>query len=89
MAAPVVTGVAALVLEYYPTLTPQAFKYCIMKGASPLSVKVKKPGSEDQMVNLSDISISGGIVNALGALKVASTLNAKKTDKSTLINKKD
>jgi cell wall-associated protease len=89
MAAPVVTGVAALVLEYYPSLTPQQVKYCIVKGATPLPVKVKKPGTEDQMVNLSDISISGGIVNALGALKVASTLNPKKTDKSTLTNKKD
>lgn len=89
MAAPVVTGVAALVLEYYPNLTPQQVKYCIMKGATPLTVKVKKPGTEDDMVNLSDISISGGIVNALGALKVASTLTAKKTSKSSLINKKD
>ena len=89
MAAPVVTGVAALVLEFYPGLTPQQVKYCIVKGATELPVKVKKPGTEDQMVNLSDISISGGIVNALGALKVASTLNAKKTDKSTFSNKKD
>ncbi|HXB32772.1 MAG TPA: S8 family serine peptidase, partial [Puia sp.] len=89
MAAPVVTGVAALVLEFYPGLTPQQVKYCIVKGATELQVKVKKPGTEDQMVNLSDISISGGIVNALGALKVASTLNAKKTDKSTFSNKKD
>jgi cell wall-associated protease len=89
MAAPVVTGVAALVLEYYPNLTPQQVKYCIVKGATALPVKVKKPGTEDVMVNLSDISISGGIANALGALKVASTLNAKKTDKSTFTNKKD
>lgn len=89
MAAPVVTGVAALVLEYYPNLTPQQVKYCIMKGVTPLPVKVKKPGSEDDQVNLSDISIAGGIVNAYEALKVASTLNAKKTEKSSLINKKD
>jgi cell wall-associated protease len=89
MAAPVVTGVAALVLEFYPNLTAQQVKYCIVKGATALPVKVKKPGTEDQMVNLSDISISGGIVNALGALKVASTLNAKKTDKSIFSNKKD
>jgi hypothetical protein len=85
----VVTGVAALVLEYYPNLTAQQVKYCILKGATRLPMKVKKPGSEDDMVNLSDISISGGIVNAYEALKVASTLNVKKTEKSTLVNKKD
>ncbi|MBS1660996.1 MAG: S8 family peptidase, partial [Bacteroidetes bacterium] len=32
MAAPVVTGVAALILEYYPNLTPQQVKYCIEKS---------------------------------------------------------
>jgi subtilisin family serine protease len=89
MAAPVVTGVAALVLEYYPNLTPQQVKYCIMKGAVQLPVKVKKPGSGDDLVNLADISISGGIVNAYEALKVAASLNVKKTEKSTLVNKKD
>jgi subtilisin family serine protease len=89
MAAPVVTGVAALILEYYPALTPQQVKFCIMKGSTPLPVKVKKPGGDDQLVNLADLSISGGVVNAYQALKVASTLNVKKTEKSTLINKKD
>ena len=91
MAAPVVTGVAALLLEFYPNLTPQQVKYCLEKSAVALPVKVKKPGSEDELVNLSDISKSGGIVNAYEALKLASTLSTKKEkgEKSTLINKKD
>ena len=88
MAAPVVTGVAALILEYYPTLTPQQVKYCIEKSAVAPPVKVKKPGSEDELVNLSDISKTGGIINAYEALKLASTLNVKKDklEKSTLHN---
>lgn len=94
MAAPVVTGVAALLLEYYPNLTPQQVKYCIEKTATPLPVKVKKPGSEDEMVSLSDISKSGGVVNAYEALKLASTLSTnvpkkEKLEKSTLHNQKD
>jgi cell wall-associated protease len=89
MAAPVVTGVAALLLEFYPNLTPQQVKYCIVKGAVAPPVKVKKPGSEDDQVSLADISVSGGIVNAYEALKIASTLNTKKGEKSTLTNKKD
>ncbi|HEV3327118.1 MAG TPA: S8 family peptidase [Puia sp.] len=88
MAAPVVTGVAALLLEFYPNLTPQQLKYCIVKGSVTPPGKVKRPGSEDSMVNWSDISI-GGIVNAYEALKLASTLNTKKPEKSTLSNKKD
>lgn len=86
MAAPVVTGVAALILEYYPNLTPQQVKYCIEKSAVPPPGKVRVPGSEDTMVNLNDISKSGGIINAFEALKLASTLNAspKKPEKSSL-----
>ena len=92
MAAPVVTGVAALILEYYPNLTPQQVKYCIEKSAVAPPVKVKKPGSEDELVNLSDISKSGGIINAFEALKLASTLTTNNTprkeklEKSTLHN---
>jgi cell wall-associated protease len=78
MAAPVVTGVAALILEYYPRLTPEQVKYCIVKTAVSPGVKVKKPGTEDTFVSLSDISRSGGIINAYEALKMASTLTTKK-----------
>jgi cell wall-associated protease len=74
MAAPVVTGVAALIMEYYPTLTAQQVKYCIEKSATALPDKVRKPGTENDMVNLSDISTSGGIVNAYGAVKLAYTM---------------
>ena len=89
MASPVVTGVAALLLEFYPNLTPQQLKYCIVKSAVPLAGKVIKPGTQDEMVSLSDLSVSGGIVNAYEALKLASTLNTKKGERSTLTNKKD
>jgi len=91
MAAPVVTGVAALILEYYPNLTPQQVKYCIEKSAIHLTAKVKRPGSEDHQVNLTDLSTSGGIINAYAALKLASTLNtaAPKPTKSSLKKTKD
>jgi subtilisin family serine protease len=75
MAAPVVTGVAALIMEYFPKLTVQEVKYCILKSATQPPGKVKKPGTEDEMVNLSDISVSGGIVNAYGAVKLAYDLS--------------
>ena len=91
MAAPVVTGVAALILEFYPNLTPQQVKYCIEKSAVAPPGKVKLPGSEDKpvMVTLADISKTGGIVNAYEALKLASTLHADKKEyleRSTLHN---
>jgi len=92
MAAPVVTGLAALIMEYYPNLTPQQVKYCIEHSAVAPPSKVKKPGTEDELVNLSDISKTGGIINAYEAIKLASTLNTTadpKVKKSTLNNRKD
>jgi cell wall-associated protease len=91
MAAPVVTGVAALILEYYPNLTPQQVKYCIERSAVHLTTRVKRPGSEDHLVNMTDLSTSGGIINAYAALKLASTLNtaAPKPTRSSLKKKKD
>jgi subtilisin family serine protease len=88
MAAPVVTGVAALLLEYYPNLTPQQVKYCIERSAVTPNGKVKVPGTENNMVSLADIDKSGGIINAYEALKLASTINGKKDklDHSTLQN---
>lgn len=87
MAAPVVTGVAALLLEYFPKLTPEQIKYCIEKSALIPVAKAKKPGTDDEMVSLSELSNSGGILNAYGAVKMAYGLSypkGKEVRKSTL-----
>ncbi|CAN5840773.1 S8 family peptidase [soil metagenome] len=77
MACPVVAGVAALILEYYPNLTPQQLKLAIEKSSTAPADKVNIPGTEDK-VNLSDISKTGGLVNAYEAVKYAGTLKAEK-----------
>ncbi|MDB5200719.1 MAG: peptidase [Ferruginibacter sp.] len=82
MACPVVAGVAALILQYYPNLTPQQLKMAIEKSAQAPKEKVKLPGT-DQQVDLADISKTGGIVNAYEAVKYASTIQTKKV-KQTL-----
>ena len=85
MAAPVVTGVAALLLEYFPSLTPEEVKYCIEKSATIPTAKAKKPGT-DELVPMSELSSSGGILNAYGAVKLASAITEKRKEapKSTL-----
>lgn len=77
MACPVVAGVAALILEYYPYLTPQQVKFAIEKSVAVPAINVKKPGSADD-VQLSELSKTGGIVNAYEAVKLASTLKKEK-----------
>ncbi len=84
MACPLVAGVAALTLQYYPTLSAKQLKYVIEKSAVVPDYKVKQPGTDD-MVNLSDISKTGGVVNAYAALKLAATLKGeRKTVKEVL-----
>jgi subtilisin family serine protease len=84
MACPLVAGIAALTLEYFPTLSAKQLKYVIEKSSKMPEYKVNKPGS-DEMVNLSDISKTGGIVNAYEALKLAATLKGeRKTPKVVL-----
>jgi len=78
MATPVVAGLAALILEYYPDLSAEQVKYVIEKSVTPITQKVKLPGSADS-VNLSAISITGGEVNAYNAVKLASTLKGERS----------
>jgi subtilisin family serine protease len=77
MASPVVAGVAALILEYYPNLTPEQVKYAIEKSAVKPDVKVKNPATGEE-VNLSDLCKSGGVLNAYEAVKLASTLKGER-----------
>jgi subtilisin family serine protease len=78
MATPVVAGVAALILQYYPDLSAQQVKYAITHSVSPITAKVKLPGTEDS-VSLADISVTGGELNAYNALKLASTLKGERS----------
>jgi subtilisin family serine protease len=73
MASPVVAGLAAFIMEYYPKLSAEQVKYVIEKSAQKPSGKVIDPGTGEE-VKMSDISSSGGLINAFEAIKLASTL---------------
>ena len=83
MACPLVAGIAALTLEYFPNLTAKQLKYVIEKSAQAPEEQVLQPGTEE-LVDLKDISKTGGVVNAYEALKLASTLKADKKVKIVL-----
>jgi subtilisin family serine protease len=73
MASPVVAGVAALVWSCYPSLTAVQVKDVLMKSVTPHSGKVILPGTKEK-VKFSELSVSGGVVNAEQALKMAAKL---------------
>lgn len=73
MAAPMVSGVAALLRGYFPTLTMAEIRKIIMDSADDFSnTQQQLPGSMDQ-VKFKEMSVTGGVVNVLAAVKLAET----------------
>lgn len=94
MAAPVVAGVAALIRSYFPDLSAQQVKQAIEKSVSipDSTYKIIKPGTKNEIVPFTDLCKTGGIVDAYGAVKLASTMKPAKQNeklpKSSLKNSK-
>lgn len=79
MAAPVVSGVAALIMAYYPTLSASDVKRIILTTATSYADRqVIRPGSNEK-VSFGTLSATGGIVNAYAALKMAAEIAGKGT----------
>jgi subtilisin family serine protease len=72
MAAPVVSGIAALILAYYPDLTAAQVKRILLESTTrEPDLRVAVPGSATDRVRFGDLSATGGIVNAYEALRLA------------------
>jgi subtilisin family serine protease len=68
-AAPMVSGVAALVWSYFPELTAVQLKKVLMKS----TVKYKKnivrcPGNQNKTIEFGELSNTGGILNTYQAI---------------------
>jgi subtilisin family serine protease len=73
MASPVVAGVAALLLSYFPDLTPEQLKYCLETGSRKPQTKARIPGSDEE-TEFSSLCKTGGIVNAFEAVTIAASI---------------
>ena len=77
MAAPSTAGVAALIRSYYPKLSASQVKHILMNSGTMINFEVIKPGSMSRenptgkKVSFSELSVSGRVVNAYNALKMA------------------
>jgi subtilisin family serine protease len=76
MASPVVAGVAAVVRSYFPDLKAKQVKKILMETVIPSDQEVVKPGTEEK-VPFSELSVSGGVVNAYKAIEMASETKGK------------
>jgi subtilisin family serine protease len=70
MAAPVVSGVAAILLSYFPQLSAKQVRMILIRSAFRPDQVVNKPQTKTQ-VPFDTLSVSGGIVNAYNAVKMA------------------
>ncbi|HEY0017665.1 MAG TPA: S8 family peptidase [Longimicrobium sp.] len=71
MAAPVVTGVAATLLSYFPELTAQQVREIILESAIRHTGQTLRPGTEDERVSFAELSDTGGVVNLYAAVQLA------------------
>jgi cell wall-associated protease len=81
MAAPMVSGVAALLKSYFPSLTMKEIKDVILKSAT--SYKGKKqyePGTEN-LVDFATLSVTGSVVNVKNAVQKCLELEKSKASK--------
>ncbi|MBK9490645.1 MAG: S8 family peptidase [Haliscomenobacter sp.] len=78
MAAPMVAGVAAIIRSYFPDLTADQVKEVLVASSIKQNRKVIKPGTEDEKVDFSTLSKSGGIVNVEKAVELAAKTVGKK-----------
>ena len=83
MAAPVVSGVAALIWNYFPDLSVRELKQVLLEGVtSRKGVEVIRPRGIGAMgkatVCFDDLCSTGGILNALEAVKLAEALSEKR-----------
>jgi cell wall-associated protease len=76
MSAPVVSGVAALLFSYFPSLSARQVKKILLKSVFKPNQMVNRPQTKIQ-VPFNSLSVSGGIVNAYNAVEMAIDLTKK------------
>ena len=77
MAAPVVSGVAALLMSYFPKLTAADVKKLVLDTSTRYAeLMVVRPGAQNgEKVAFGALSRTGGVVNAYAAVKAAMALS--------------
>lgn len=71
MAAPAAAGVAALLMSYFPELSAQAVRNILVQSTRKFDgLKVNPPDGDDPK-SLTELSVTGGLINAYEAVKLA------------------
>ncbi len=74
MAAPVVSGIAAMLMSYFPKMKAKHIKKVIMESSMKYpNQQINRPGADpgEPLIEFSELSVSGGIINLFEAVKMA------------------
>lgn len=76
MAAPIASGVAALVWSYYPELTVYELRKVLLQSVNNYKGTVPTPTEKEQKPaqSFADLSTTGGVIDAYNAVKLADQL---------------
>ncbi len=78
MAAPMVTGVAAMLKSYFPSLSMEEIKDIMLKSAKSYTGTMQvKPGTEEE-VDFATLSQTGAVIDVLAAVKMCMELEKQK-----------
>ncbi len=77
---PVVTGIAALLMSYFPELTSSEIRNIILSSVNIYKIRVLLPSKSEynKRIPFTKLSKTGGIVNAEKAVKMAISLSKKR-----------
>lgn len=78
LAAPMVSGTAALIWSYYPKLTAVEMKQIILDSGTSYNVEVIVPGTKGKKILFSELSKSGKVLNVYNAMKLAEKVSKNK-----------
>ena len=78
MAAPAVSGIAALILSYYPKLSASQVKQIIMDSGLSSKSSVVLGGDVEKARSFDQVSSSGKMANAYNALIMADNVSRGK-----------
>ena len=78
LAAPMVSGTAAMIWSYYPKLTAKEVKQIILESGTAYDIEVLIPAGEGKKAKFSELSKSGKVLNAYNAMQLAEKVSKKK-----------
>ncbi|MDQ6527693.1 S8 family peptidase [Flavobacterium sp. LHD-85] len=78
LAAPMVSGTAALIWTYYPKLSAIEVKQIIMDSGTAYNLEVIVPGTKEKKIPFSELSKSGKVLNVYNAMQLAEKFSKKK-----------